>query len=127
MVNVMFEKNMKIAYLLDFYGDALDDHTSSVMRAYYNDDLSLAEIAADEGISRQGVRHLIKKGEEQLSYLEEKLGLAKREKELVSACKSLSDIADKLGATNGCEGFSSDISEIIGIILKGNQDVSESD
>ena len=41
---IMFEKNMKIAYLLDFYGDALDDHVSTVMRAYYNEDLSLAEI-----------------------------------------------------------------------------------
>ena len=122
----MFEKNMKIAYLLDFYGDALDDHTSSVMRAYYNDDLSLAEIAADEGISRQGVRHLIKKGEDQLSYFEEKLGLARREKELVSACKSLSDIADKLLVKDDCKAYASDISEIIGIILKGNQDVSES-
>ena len=59
----MFEKNMKIAYLLDFYGDALDDHVTTVMRAYYNEDLSLAEIADDVGISRQGVRHLIKKGE----------------------------------------------------------------
>lgn len=123
----MFEKNMKIAYLLDFYGDALDDHTSSVMRAYYNDDLSLAEIAADEGISRQGVRHLIKKGEDQLSYFEEKLGLAKREKELVNACKSLSNIADKLLVKDDCKAYASDISEIIGIILKGNQDVSESD
>ena len=105
----MFEKNMKIAYLLDFYGDALDDHTSSVMRAYYNDDLSLAEIAADEGISRQGVRHLIKKGEDQLSYFEEKLGLAKREKELVNACKSLSNIADKLLVKDDCKAYASDI------------------
>ncbi len=118
---------MKIAYLLDFYGDALDDHTCTIMRAYYNDDLSLAEIASDEGISRQGVRHLIKKGEEELLYFEEKLGLAKREKELVAACKSLSEIAVKLEANDSCKGYASDISEIIGIILKGNQDVSESD
>ena len=64
----MFEKNMRISYLLDFYGDLLDEHISGVMRAYYNDDLSLSEIASDEGISRQGIRHLIKKGEEMLEF-----------------------------------------------------------
>ena len=58
----MFVKNLKLAYLLDFYEDLLDEHIQGVMRAYYDDDLSLAEIAAGEGISRQGVRHLIKKG-----------------------------------------------------------------
>ena len=56
----MFEKNMKIAYLLDFYSEVLDDHTRDIMRAYYNDDLSLAEIAEDEGISRQGIRHALR-------------------------------------------------------------------
>ena len=80
----MFEKNLKISYLLDFYGDVLDEHTGAVMKAYYDDDLSLAEIAAGVGISRQGVRHLIKKGEEQLSFLENRLGLAAREEELRS-------------------------------------------
>ena len=72
----MFEKDMKLAYLLDFYIDLFDDHTAAVMRAYYEDDLSLAEIAAGEGISRQGVRHIIKKCEEHILFLEEKLKLA---------------------------------------------------
>ena len=67
---------MRIAYLLDFYGDVLDEHSRGVMRSYYEDDLSLAEIADGIGISRQGVRHIIKKSEEQLEFLEEKLGLA---------------------------------------------------
>jgi raffinose/stachyose/melibiose transport system substrate-binding protein len=69
---------MRIAYLLDFYEDLLDEHIRSVMRAYYDDDLSLAEIAAGENISRQGVRHLIKKGEETLEFYEGKLHLATR-------------------------------------------------
>ena len=47
----MFEKNMRLAFLLDFYADVLDEHTRNIMRAYYHDDLSLAEIAEDEGIS----------------------------------------------------------------------------
>ena len=123
----MFEKNMKIAYLLDFYGDALDDHIGCVLRSYYNEDLSLAEIAADEGISRQGVRHLIKKGEEQLFFFEERFGLAKRHGELSDACAELSSIADALAKKEDCTDMANRISDLVGIILKGNADVSESD
>ena len=92
----MFEKNMKISYLLDFYGDVLDARVRDVMDAYYDSDLSLAEIAEDEGISRQGVRHLIKKGEEHLLFLEEKLGLADAHKEIRAAAMSLSLLSKKL-------------------------------
>ena len=74
----MFEKNLEINYLLDFYGDVLSERRRDVLEMYYNDDLSLAEIAADIGISRQGVRDIIKKSEEELLYLEEKLGLFKK-------------------------------------------------
>ena len=72
----MFEKNMRIAYLLDIYGEVLDDHAKSIMTAYYEDDLSLSEIAADENISRQGVRHIIKKAEEEIDFLESRLKLS---------------------------------------------------
>ena len=74
----MFEKNLNIAFLLDFYGDVLSERKRAVLDAYYNDDLSLAEIASDLGISRQGVRELIKKAETELFFYEEKLGLARK-------------------------------------------------
>ena len=74
----MFEKNLEIGFLLDFYGDVLSQRKRTVLDYYYNDDLSLAEIAGEIGISRQGVRELIKKAEEELLFYEEKLGLAKR-------------------------------------------------
>ena len=74
----MFEKNLEINYLLDFYGDVLTDRKRNVLEMYYNDDYSLSEIADDIGISRQGVRDIIKKSEDELIYLEEKLGLYKK-------------------------------------------------
>ena len=83
----MFEKDLRIAYLLDFYGDVLTERKKEVLDMYYNEDLSLAEIAEQIGISRQGVRDLIKKAEDELLFLEEKLGLAKR----MSALKKHSD------------------------------------
>ena len=74
----MFEKNLEIGFLLDFYGEVLSERKRTVLDFYYNDDLSLAEIALEIGISRQGVRDLIKKAEEELRFYEEKLGLAER-------------------------------------------------
>ena len=72
----MFEKNMNISFLLDFYGDVLDEKPRALLDLYYNEDLSLAEIAESEGMTRQGVRHVVKKAEQQLLFLENKLGLA---------------------------------------------------
>ena len=78
----MFEKDWNISYLLDFYREILSEKTRSVMEMYYNEDLSLSEIAEQIGISRQGVRDIVKKTEEELFFWEEKLGLAKRDLEL---------------------------------------------
>ena len=74
----MFEKNLNIGYLLDFYGELLSERKRSVMDMYFNEDFSLAEIAVEIGISRQGVRDIIKKSEDELMFYEEKLGLAKK-------------------------------------------------
>ena len=92
----MFSKDMKLAYLLDFYIDLFDEHTAAVMRAYYEDDLSLAEIAAGEGISRQGVRHIIKKCEEHILFLEDRLGLARLQAVKNEALVELSEIRNSL-------------------------------
>ena len=74
----MFVKNLHIGVLLDFYGDILTERQRDILDMYYNDDLSLNEISENLGISRQGVRSAVKKGEEILTELEEKLGLYKR-------------------------------------------------
>ncbi len=113
----MFEKDMRLSYLLDFYGDALDERTQDIMKAYYDDDLSLAEIADGESISRQGVRHIIKKGEEQLDFLEEKLGLATHYAELTDAVKKLENIAERLAEDERFSNDASAIRDVISIIL----------
>lgn len=118
----MFEKNLRIAYLLDFYEDLLDPHIRSVMRAYYDDDLSLAEVAEGEGISRQGVRHLIKKGEDALEFYESKLGLAKRHEELETVSASLLRISAKL-EEGSLADEADEIRRLVEVITKGNQDV----
>ena len=74
----MFEKNLNISLLLDFYGDVLSERQRDILDFYYNDDLSLAEIANNYDISRQGVRSILKKGENILVEMEERLHLAER-------------------------------------------------
>jgi len=116
----MFEKNLNIAFLLDFYGDVLSERKRAVLDAYYNDDLSLSEIASDEGISRQGIRHLIKKGEEMLEFYDAKLSLAERHGELSTVCESLEAIAERLDALPDGKGDAAELRRIIRIITKGS-------
>jgi len=85
----VFEKNLEINYLLDFYGEVLNDRKRGVLEMYYNEDYSLSEIADQIGISRQGVRDIIKKAEDELIYLEEKLGLYKKFKSIKSHADDL--------------------------------------
>ena len=94
----MFEKDMKVALLLDFYGDVLSERHRDMMELYYADDLSLAEIAESEGISRQGVRHILKTAEDHLRFLEERLGLAAQFEELKKTAEEMEKLADALAA-----------------------------
>lgn len=71
-------KNLEISYLLDFYKNTLSEKQQGILELYYNDDLSLAEISEIVGITRQGVRDSIKRGERELLELEEKLMLARK-------------------------------------------------
>ena len=59
-------KNLEISLLLDFYGEMLTQKQRSFLMYYYDEDLSLSEIAENEGITRQGVRDAVKRAEAQL-------------------------------------------------------------
>ena len=74
----MFEKNLEVGLLLDFYGDILPERRREMIELYYNDDLSLAEVAEQLGVTRQAVRETVKKTETELYFYEEKLGLLRR-------------------------------------------------
>lgn len=72
------EQRVELNYLLDFYGPLLTEHRRELMRLYCEEDLSLAEIADQMEITRQGVSDAIGKARRQLSDYEEKLGLVAR-------------------------------------------------
>ena len=69
------EKNVEVSLLFDFYGELLKPSCRQAIDLYYNEDLSLAEIAAQTGITRQGVHDLIRRCDRTLLGYEEKLGL----------------------------------------------------
>jgi predicted DNA-binding protein YlxM (UPF0122 family) len=68
----------RMALLYDFYGDILTDRQKEFYDLYYNEDLSLSEIAENYGISRQGVRDVIVRAEATLTELEDKTGIIRR-------------------------------------------------
>jgi predicted DNA-binding protein YlxM (UPF0122 family) len=82
----MLEDTTRINLLYDFYGNLLTEKQREYLELYYQDDLSLGEIADNDGISRQGVHDLVKRAVRALENAEERLGLVARflvqEKEL---------------------------------------------
>ncbi len=72
------EKNVKISMLNEFYGKLLTQKQYEIIDDYYNNDLSLSEIAENNQITRQAVRDILKKGEKKLFQYEEKLMFMKR-------------------------------------------------
>ncbi len=93
-------KDLHIAVLFDFYGAMLTEKQKDVIDLYYNEDLSLAEIAEHEGISRQGVRDNIKRGEAYLLELEEKLRFAENYHRLVAMLDRVDELAVQIYSVN---------------------------
>ncbi len=91
---------MIVALLYDFYGEILTDKQRDMIEQYYHQDLSLSEIAENSGISRQGVRGSIKRAEELLFDMENRLGLASRLSETQTALKAILTAADNIRADN---------------------------
>lgn len=92
------EKNVRISMLCQIYGKLLTEKQLDVLTDYYNNDLSLSEIAENNNITRQAVRDIIKKGENKLFELEEKLlimeKMMKQDKILQEILNELTKIQD---------------------------------
>ena len=109
---LIFLKNLNFGYLLDFYRKVLPDRTAEMIDLYYNEDLSLAEIADNFGITRQGVRDAIKRGEDELTKLEENLKLTEKIERLDFEIEKLKKIAQDKNYTDILK-ISDKLSEIL--------------
>ena len=100
----MYDRITEVSLLYDFYGELLPNRQKEVFTLKYEDDLSLAEIAEELGISRQGVHDALKNGEKALQRYEEKLGLVKRLEGSTEAIQKIDteigDLIDEIGEEN---------------------------
>ena len=96
----MKNQTYRMTMLLDFYGEILTQRQREFFDLYYNEDLSLAEIAENEGISRQGVRDSIKRAEGQLLEYEERLHLAARFRRIENVLSSIVEEAELIEKLN---------------------------
>ena len=95
-------KDLYVSSLLDVYGFALSEKQRALTEYYYDDDLSLSEIAENEGITRQGASDLIKRSVAQLKSFENECGYCERFLKLKALsqelknenCDNLSEIID---------------------------------
>lgn len=86
----------RMAMLYDFYGDLLTDRQKEFYDLYYNEDLSLSEIAENYGISRQGVRDVIVRAEATMDEIEEKTHLIRRFHQSQKELLAIDEAADRL-------------------------------
>ena len=103
-------KNLDLVLLLDCYGELMTDRQRDVAELYYNDDLSLTEIAQMREITRQAVRDSLRRTEVFLVDTEHKLGMASR---LCAMRRCLEDIESI------CSSDSPDCGKILELARKG--------
>lgn len=116
-------KDYKVALLLDFYGEMLTEKQRDMVDLYYNEDMSLGEIAQNAGISRQGVRDSIKRAEGILYDMEEKLCFIKRHKDLLEKVQMISSELDLVDQDNENYYYSPVIRRHVGNIRQLIEDV----
>lgn len=92
----MAEDRLMQSLLLDFYGQLLTDKQRETCELYFNEDLSLTEIAEQCGISRQGVWDNVRRAVAALEEMEEKTGLVRRFSETQRALNLLHAKAETL-------------------------------
>ena len=109
----------RMAMLYDFYGDLLTDRQKEFYDLYSNEDLSLAEIAENYGITRQGVRDVIVRAEAYLTEIEDKTGLIRRFhtmqsqlREIADCVRQVTDLNDKRLGSDELEVLASRIQSL---------------
>lgn len=102
----------RMALLFDFYGDMLTERQREFYDLYYNEDLSLAEIAENYDITRQGVRDVIVRAEGILTELEDKTGIIRRFQKMQEQLEQIDTAADEILRLNDDKLTSQWVSDI---------------
>ncbi len=98
------EKRIEVALLYDFYGPLLTARRAELLRLYLEEDLSLAEIAEELGVSRQGVYDALRHAQAQLEAYEARLNLMARYQAMGREIEKCRKMLDEIKPQAGSEG-----------------------
>ena len=104
--------------LFDFYGELLTERQREFFDLYYNEDLSLSEIAENNGITRQGVRDVIVRAENTMQEVEDKTGIIRRFQAQRPLLDAIESAANEIRAVNALQYFDPKIGELADKILE---------
>ena len=107
------DTNVRMNWLLDFYGAMLTERQKTVMEMHYSDDLSLSEISETLNITRQAVHDSVKRAESTLINLEEKLGLLKRYFDIGKKIEELKEKAEIIKGQKLYSEIYKDIADLV--------------
>ena len=121
----MKNQTYRMTMLFDFYGEVLTPRQKEFFDLYYNKDLSLAEIAENYGISRQGVRDVIVRAEAIMTDLEDKTGLMKRFMLMQQQVQAILDAAEKIQTVNYRQYDNPELARLANEITRSAQALKE--
>lgn len=121
----MKNQTYRMTMLFDFYGETLTERQKEFFDLYYNEDLSLAEIAENYGISRQGVRDVIVRAEAIMTDLEDKTGLMKRFMLMQQQVQAILDAAEKIQTVNYRQYDNPELARLANEITRSAQALKE--
>lgn len=108
----MKNQTYRMTMLFDFYGELLTERQREFFDLYYNEDLSLSEIAANTGISRQGVRDVIVRAEGIMQEMEDKTGIVRRFEEQRGHLDAIAAAAAEVRTINALRYFDPQVAQL---------------
>lgn len=121
----MKNQTYRMTMLFDFYGELLTERQKEFFDLYYNEDLSLAEIAENYGISRQGVRDVIVRAEAYMTEIEDRTGIIRRFMRSRNAIAAIETAAAEIEKINRHQYDNEQISERTTTILTSAKTLKE--
>ena len=121
----MKNQTYRMAMLFDFYGEILTQRQKEFFDLYYNEDLSLGEIAENCGISRQGVRDVIVRAEAAMQEIEDKTGLIRRFMQMQPKIAAIEEAAQQIKTINYRQYENPQLDELAATILENAEGLKE--
>ena len=107
------EKHIKGAYLLDIYGELLTDKQNLAMNLFYNEDLSMSEIAQELSVSRQAAFDLIKRTQKILEDYDSKLNLLDKYLRCTEMLEKIAELSAQSEHSEEINGLGNEIIDIL--------------